>query len=110
MSDNGDLPINHPLRPAVTYDPPIGGCACPPAWWGVVPPSRPVHNPASFGIVTVTGTGSGPWVTITTAPPFDPDAPVSVPSCRPVPDPPRLHPADLERIARRVAELLKEQP
>lgn len=56
-----------------------GCCTCPTAWWGLYPPSCPVHNPAA----STAGTKF-----VLTAPP-------------PMPA------ADVERIAQRVAELLK---
>jgi hypothetical protein len=72
----------------VTCGDPVG-CACPSAWWGVVPPPCPVHNPSPFGAcVTRTLT----W------PPLGPPLPPL--------DGPRLTDDDVERIARRVAALL----
>lgn len=65
---------------------PIGDwtpCTCPTAWWGTVPPYCPLHNP---------GTG---WVPST----------VTTGELRIVPQ--RLFDEDVERIAVRVAELLK---
>ena len=53
-------------------------CQCPPAWWGTVPPVCAVHNPSTFA-----GT-------------------------QPVAHAVPLSDYDVERIARRVAELLKE--
>jgi hypothetical protein len=37
----------------------IPGCTCPPAWWGILPPPCPVHNPSPPGVtVTVDRTTS----------------------------------------------------
>ena len=60
-----------------------GACTCPSAWWGVVPPACPVHNP-----------GTGRTFVATDTIPLAPAEP-------------GLSDADVDRIARRVAELLK---
>jgi len=58
-------------------------CQCPAAWWGIMPPYCPLHNPGY----------SAPYTTITTP--------------NTVPVTPGLPPEDIEKIARRVAELLR---
>lgn len=59
-------------------------CTCPSAWFGVVPPSHcAMHNPSTFGYVTANGT--------TATNPF---------AAKPMLD------SDIDRIARRVVELL----
>lgn len=60
------------------------GCCCPQgAWFGVVPPYCPVHSPPQ------------PYPTLAPDPVW------------PAPPPTGLSDADVERIAQRVAELLK---
>jgi hypothetical protein len=39
----------------VTHHGPTGGCTCPAAWWGTVPPPCAVHNPQT----TFVGVGAG---------------------------------------------------
>lgn len=78
------------------------GCQCPTAWWGVVPPPCPVHNPPG-----PTAVGAGV--------PFVGGNTLTYESCarcggmhtsgfRCGPQP--LSEADVERIARRVVEML----
>lgn len=62
---------------------PIDGCRCPQAWWGIVPPPCPVHNPGTGGMTIVSDK-----ITLSRSP-----TPIS--DC------------DVERIAKRVAELLR---
>lgn len=57
-------------------------CQCPGAWWGTVSPYCPVHNPG-YATATIQLYPQG------------------------VPLTPGLSPEDIEKIARRVAELLK---
>ena len=63
-------------------------CQCPHFWWGVVPPTCPVHNPGTTYTIT----------TFPSLPPTQDRIPAS------------MSDADVERIARRVAELLRCAP
>ncbi len=65
-----------------------GGCQCPVAWWGICPPPCPVRNP--LGGVTYRRSYASNKIELDQAP-----------------VPPPMLDADIERIARRVAELMK---
>lgn len=48
-------PLAWPYRDAL---PPSTGCTCPSVWHAVIPPTCPVHNPATAREVTTTGTNT----------------------------------------------------
>lgn len=62
-------------------------CECPTAWWGTAPPPCPVHNP-QYGAATIGATV--PYETLRYS--FTPNR--------------TLSDADVERIAKRVVELM----
>ncbi len=98
-----------------------GMCSCPPAWFGTVPPACPVHNPMRGTVATVTtfevrcvckeGTAGRSACPVHRDQGWPPNiAGGAIPMLFTLTkfEAPPLSDADVERIARRVVELLKE--
>lgn len=98
-----------------TGDPVAFGCRCPAAWFGVVPPPCPVHNPSLPSVVSA---GVAPMPSWAAAAPMVSQL-ITYESCASCGwmhvrgaacvSPHRLSDADVERVARRVVELVREQ-